>query len=71
MERRRLILLIAIIILVCAPFVLMKLGEKGDPFGVNTDIRYSPPGQNIYFGTDSLGRNMTARTLYAVHPSTK
>lgn len=71
MKRRLPILFLSIIVVSCTPFLLMKLGEKGNPYAMHTDLRYLPPGQHFYFGTDSLGRNMTARSLYAAGLSFK
>jgi ABC-type dipeptide/oligopeptide/nickel transport system permease subunit len=48
-----------------APFLLMALGQYRHPYDVNTVVRYLAPSWNYPFGTDALGRDMLARTLYA------
>lgn len=54
-----------LIALFAAPFLLVSLGQFRHPYDVNTVLRYLPPSWSYPFGTDALGRDMLARTLYA------
>ena len=54
-----------------APFALMAAGEARDPFLVDTARAYLAPGPDQPFGTDALGRDLLARTLYAAGLSLK
>ena len=58
-------ILAAAVLFAAAPFVLMAAGEARDPFLVDTARGYLPPGVDQPFGTDALGRDLLARTLYA------
>src|SRR5260370_12495369 len=57
--------------LVIAPFLLMALGQFRHPYDVDTLSRYLPPSWSYPCGTDALGRDMLARTLYAAGLSLK
>ena len=52
-------------LLAAAPFALTAAGETRDPFLVDTARAYLPPAPDQPFGTDALGRDLLARTLYA------
>ena len=54
-----------------APFALMAAGEARGPFVVDTARGYLGPGVDQPFGTDALGRDLLARTLYAAGLSLK
>ncbi|WP_342363761.1 ABC transporter permease [Terrarubrum flagellatum] len=41
----------------------------GDYFTINTRIRLKPPGEEFWFGTDHLGRDIFARTLVGTRNS--
>ena len=58
-------LLGAIAALLVAAFILRSVGAELDPYAVDTEARYISPSIAQPFGTDSLGRNMLARTLFA------
>jgi peptide/nickel transport system permease protein len=62
-DRWRLAAVVAALVII--PALLVALGGRLDPFGVHTEQAYTPPGAGAPFGTDSLGRDMAARTLYA------
>lgn len=46
-------------------------GQLLDPFAVDTTHRYHPPSMAFPLGTDGLGRDLLARTLYAIGLSFK
>ena len=64
-------ILAAAVLFAAAPFVLMEAGEARDPFLVDTPRGYLAPGVDQPFGTDALGRDLLARTLYAAGLSLK
>ena len=64
-------ILAAAVLFAAAPFVLMAAGEARDPFLVDTVRGYLAPGVHQPFGTDALGRDLLARTLYAAGLSLK
>jgi peptide/nickel transport system permease protein len=65
--RERLLTSTALLLLLAvAPVVLMLAGRARDPYTVDIAQRYLPPGLSSPFGTDGLGRDMLARTCYAL-----
>ena len=54
-----------------APFALMAAGQARDPFLIDTARAYLAPALDQPFGTDGLGRDLLARTLYAAGLSLK
>ena len=66
--RRALWLLLCIAIL---SVLAMGAGQLLDPFAVDTAHRYHPPSMTFPLGTDGLGRDLLARTLYAIGLSFK
>ena len=54
-----------------APFALMAAGQTRDPFLIDTARTYVAPAPDLPFGTDALGRDLFARTLYAAGLSLK
>jgi peptide/nickel transport system permease protein len=42
---------------------------RRDPFAVDPDATYRPPGATHWFGTDSLGRDLYARVVYGTAAS--
>ena len=52
-------------LLAAAPFVLLAAGESRSPLLIDTARTYLAPGVGHPFGTDALGRDLLARTLYA------
>ena len=63
--------LIFLTLLCVVPYGLITLGESLDPYNINTSLAYASPSGELPFGTDSLGRNMLARTVYATGLSLK
>lgn len=53
------------------PLLLMGVGAEMDPYVIKTVYRYTSPSWGHPFGTDALGRDMLARTLYATGLSLK
>ena len=52
-------------VLAVAPFALMAAGQARDPLAIDTARTYLAPAIGWPFGTDALGRDLLARTLYA------
>lgn len=58
-------LILALLVFGVLPEILRPLGERLDPYQVEIDKRLQPPSMQIWFGTDSLGRDLLARSLAA------
>ena len=71
MLKRNLLFWIFLLLLVTVPFGLLTFGETLDPFSISTNLAYQSPSETTPFGTDALGRNMLARTIYATGLSLK
>lgn len=71
MLRRNWKLLLFLFALVIVPHMMMASGEAHDPYAIQTSRSYLAPSREHWFGTDSLGRDMLARTLYAAGLSLK
>jgi len=65
MLKSNLKVIVFVVVLLLLPYVLLAIGERSDPFTVNTSQAYKQPSMENILGTDSLGRNMFARTVYA------
>jgi len=70
-HKRYIPVLIFLILLNITPYFLLRLGEALDPYNINLSLAYSSPSRLLPFGTDSLGRDMFARTIYAAGLSLK
>lgn len=57
------------IVLVLLALVVISLSSILDPYQINTSATLLPPSPHHPFGTDSLGRDMLARTISAVRLS--
>lgn len=64
-QRLAIPLLLALVVFGVLPEILLPLGERLDPYHVEIGKRLQPPSMQIWFGTDSLGRDLLARSLTA------
>ncbi|NQU63956.1 MAG: ABC transporter permease [SAR324 cluster bacterium] len=64
-------LIIFLVVLFAIPFGLLQVGEFLEPYQINTSRIHQPPDSSQLFGTDSLGRDLFARTVYALGLSLK
>lgn len=71
MLRRNWLILLFIASLYLTPHLLTALGDRSGPFVIDTGSRYLAPGHGHPFGTDALGRDMFARSVYAAGLSLK
>jgi len=71
MLRKYFNLFIFIIILISTSYLFLNIGKIFDPFSINLNARYQKPSLNHPFGTDYLGRDLFARTMYAIGISLK
>jgi len=71
MVRRNWKILLFVGALLVAPYVMMAIGESRSPYEIQTSQSYIAPAWKHPFGTDGLGRDMLARTLYAAGLSLK
>lgn len=67
-NRKIWLFLIAFVII---PFIFLAVGHLRGPYFIETANRYLEPTVKHPFGTDALGRDMLARTLYATGLSLK
>lgn len=58
-------------VLILIAVLAQSVGQWLDPLVLNVSNRYQPPSMSHPFGTDALGRDMLARTLYATGLSLK
>jgi peptide/nickel transport system permease protein len=71
MLRRNWKLFLFLAALAIVPYALLAIGRASDPYAIETSHSYLAPGRQYPFGTDGLGRDMLARTLYATGLSLK
>lgn len=71
MVRRNWKILLFVIALIVVPYAMMAIGESRSPYDIQASQSYLAPSWKHPFGTDSLGRDMLARTLYAAGLSLK
>lgn len=71
MSRVLAVRLAVVAVLALLPAALMLAGTARDPYLVDTTRAYQAPSWNYPFGTDGLGRDMLARTVYATGLSLK
>jgi len=71
MAKQNFKLIIILVILFVIPHILIAIGSFLDPFSTNPDFRYQKPSLKHFFGTDYLGRDLFARTIYAAGLSIK
>lgn len=58
-------LILAVMVFGILPEILQPLGTRLDPYKVTVADRLQPPSGQRWFGTDSLGRDLLARSLTA------
>jgi len=65
--RHKLAVLGGVIIIVLVLFAILAPSvSPSDPYLINTEYRFSPPGQNGYLlGSDELGRDLLSRLIWA------
>ncbi len=59
----------AVILVVVAALALLAPLFAGDPLSMTPALRLRPPSAEFWFGTDHLGRDLFARTLYGAQIS--
>ena len=59
------LILLVLVLLAVLPRGLLGVATTIDPWEIHTDQAYQQPSQARWFGTDNLGRDVSARTMYA------